>query len=142
VFGVVEAIEVFTTEILTPDNKLVIVPNSKLTGDNIVNLSAKDCLRVDLVFGIAYEDDIDLAKKIMTDVLEADARVLKEPAFQVAMLEHADSSVNFVCRPFVRVADYWDVYFSVTEQVKKAFDAQGISIPFPQRDVHMVSDAA
>jgi small conductance mechanosensitive channel len=136
-FGVVQELQIFTTHILTPDNKLVIVPNSKVGGDNITNLSTKDCLRVDMTFGIGYDDDVDLAKEIMMKLCTDHPKVLKEPAPTVAMVEHADSSVNFVCRPFATVADYWDVYFDVTEGVKKAFDEKGISIPFPQQDVHM-----
>ena len=136
-FGHVQELQIFTTHILTPDNKLVIVPNSKIGGDNITNYSTKECLRVDLTFGIGYDDDVDLAKKVMLEVCENHPKVLKDPAPVVAMVEHADSSVNFVCRPYTNVADYWAVYFEVTEAVKKAFDANGITIPYPQQDVHM-----
>jgi small conductance mechanosensitive channel len=135
--GTVEEIEIFTTTLRTPDNKTVIVPNAKMTGDNIVNWTVKGTRRVDLVMGIGYEDDIDKAKKIMSDVLAEDERILKDPAPQIAMVELADSSVNFVVRPWVNAGDYWTIYFDVTEKIKKAFDANGISIPFPQRDVHL-----
>jgi small conductance mechanosensitive channel len=137
VTGTVEAIQIFTTQLQTPDNKTVIIPNASLTADNITNWSVKGTRRVDLVMGIGYGDDIDKAKKIMADVLAKDERILKDPAPNIAVVELADSSVNFVVRPWVKVEDYWDVYFDTTENIKKSFDDQGISIPFPQRDVHM-----
>ena len=137
VLGTVEEIQVFTTQLQTADNKVIIIPNAKLTSDNIINYSAKETRRVDLVCGIGYEDDIDKAKKVINDLLAADERILKEPAPTVAVLEMADSSVNFVVRPWVRTADYWNVYFDTTESIKKRFDEEGISIPFPQRDVHV-----
>lgn len=137
VLGVVQDINIFTTEVLTLDNKLVIVPNAKLSGDNITNFSTRDLLRVDLVFGIGYTDSIDKAKEVMAQVLAENDKVLKDPAPTIAVLELGDNSVNFACRPWCSVANYWDVYFGVNEAVKKAFDANGISIPFPQRDVHL-----
>jgi len=135
--GTVEAIQIFATQLQTPDNKTVIIPNAKLTTGNITNWSAKETRRVDLVIGIGYGDDIDKAKKIMADILANDERILKDPAPNIAVVELADSSVNFVVRPWVKSEHYWDVYFDTTENIKKSFDAQGISIPFPQRDVHM-----
>jgi small conductance mechanosensitive channel len=135
--GTVEEIQIFTTTLKTPDNKTVIIPNAKLTSDNIINWTVKGTRRVDLVMGIGYEDDIDKAKQVMNDVLAGDDRVLKDPAPQVAMVELGDSSVNFVVRPWVKAADYWSAYFDITEKIKKAFDANNISIPFPQRDVHI-----
>lgn len=135
--GVIQNIQIFTTELNTPDNKKVIVPNGGVISGNIVNYSANDTRRVDLVFGIGYSDDIDAARKVIEEILKADKRVLEIPAANVAVVELADSSVNFVCRPWVNTADYWDVYFDLTEAVKKAFDSNGISIPFPQQDVHM-----
>jgi len=137
--GVVEKIQVFVTELKTPDNKAVIIPNSKLTGDNIINYSAKDTRRVDMVFGVSYGDDLPKVKKVLEDVLSQDARILKDPAPTIAVMELADSSVNFAVRPWVKTADYWGVYFDLTEHVKMRFDEEGISIPFPQRDVHMFS---
>jgi small conductance mechanosensitive channel len=137
VAGTVDAIQIFTTELATPDNKTVIVPNSKLTGDNIVNYSTKGTRRVDMVFGIGYEDDIDNARNIITEILSQDERVLKDPPTKIALSELADSSVNFIARPWVNSSDYWSVYWETTEKVKKQFDAEGISIPFPQRDVHV-----
>ena len=137
VAGTVEEIQIFTTQVKTADNKTVIIPNSNLTGDNIVNWTAKGTRRVDMVFGIGYDDDIDKAKQIMADILAKDDRVLKDPAPTIAVSELADSSVNFVVRPWSKVEDYWGIYFATTENVKKEFDAAGISIPYPQRDIHV-----
>ncbi len=137
VAGTVESIQIFTTQLKSPDNKTVIIPNAKLTADNITNYSVKGTRRVDMVFGIGYGDDIDKAKKIMTDILGKDERIFKDPATKIAVVELADSSVNFIVRPWVKGDDYWDVYYDTTEKVKKSFDAENISIPFPQRDVHV-----
>jgi len=142
VAGTVEAIQIFTTRLATPDNKTIIIPNSKLTGDNIINFSTKGTRRADMVFGIGYGDDIDKARDIIADVLSKDGRVLKDPPIQVAVSELANSSVNFVTRAWVNAGDYWGVVFDVTEAVKKRFDAEGVSIPFPQRDVHIYEHKA
>ena len=135
--GTVEKIQIFTTQLLTPDNKTVIIPNASLTAGNIVNYSTTGTRRVDMVFGIGYEDDIDKAKQIITEAISADERVLESPAPTVAVSELADSSVNFVARPWVNSSDYWGVFFALTETIKKRFDQEGISIPYPQRDVHV-----
>jgi len=137
VAGTVEVIQIFTTTLKTPDNKTVIIPNASVTGDNIVNWTVKGTRRVDMVFGIGYDDDIDKAKQIITDVLAKDERILNDPPTQIAVSELADSSVNFVARPWVNIADYWGVYFDAMENIKKAFDEAGVSIPYPQQDVHM-----
>ena len=137
VAGVVEEIELFTTKLRTPDNKTVIIPNGQVTAGSITNYSARDTRRVDMVFGIGYGDDIDKAKRIIREVLDADARVLKDPEPTVGLVELGDSSVNFAVRPWVNSDDYWNVYFDIHEAMKKRFDAEGISIPFPQRDVHI-----
>ena len=137
VFGVVEAIQIFTTQLKTADNKTVIIPNAKLTDDNIVNWTVKGTRRVDMVVGIGYDDDIDKARSLMADLIAEDSRILKTPAPQISVSELADSSVNFVVRPWVKVEDYWGVHFDLTEKIKKAFDANGVSIPFPQRDIHV-----
>jgi len=137
VAGTVEAIQIFTTQLRTPDNKTVIIPNAALTAGNITNYSAKGTRRVDLVFGIGYGDDIDHAKKVIMDVLAKEERILKDPTTTIGVVELADSSVNFAVRPWVKGDDYWNVYFNLTENIKKSFDSEGISIPFPQRDVHM-----
>ena len=135
--GSVESVGIFVTTLLTPDNKVIYIPNSTLTGGNITNYSAKDTRRVDMVFGIGYEDDIDKAKSAIKSVLENDSRILKDPAPQIALSELGDSSVNFNVRPWVNKADYWGVYSDVHEKIKKRFDEEKISIPFPQRDVHV-----
>jgi small conductance mechanosensitive channel len=135
--GTVEAVQIFNTVLRTPDNKKVIVPNSKMTGDNITNYSAMEQRRIDMVFGIGYDDDIKKAKATLEKIIGEDARILKDPAPTVAVSELADSSINFVVRPWVKTSDYWAVYFDITEKVKLTFDAAGISIPFPQRDVHL-----
>ena len=116
------------------------IPNSTLTGGNIINYSAKDRRRVDMVFGIGYSDDIDKAKNVIQSVLNSDSRILKDPAPQIVVSELGDSSVNFNVRPWVNTPDYWGVFFETTEQIKKKFDEQNISIPFPQRDVHMIQN--
>ncbi len=135
--GVVEAISIFTTIMRTGDNREVIVPNGSIYSGTITNYSARDTRRIDMVFGIGYGDDIKKAKQILQQVLEADERVLKDPAPLVAVAELADSSVNFNVRPWVKSPDYWAVKFDLTENVKLAFDENNISIPFPQMDVHM-----
>jgi len=137
VAGIVEGIQIFSTQMRTGDNKAVIVPNSNIIGGNITNYSAKDTRRVDLVFGIGYDDDIKKAKDVLTELVNNDERILKDPEPVIAVSELADSSVNFVCRPWVKTADYWGVYFDLTEAVKLRFDKEGISIPYPQQDVHM-----
>jgi len=137
VAGTVEEIHIFTTTLKTPDNKIIIIPNAKLTSDNIINWTATGTRRVDMVFGIGYGDDIDKAKGILGDLMSGDARILKDPAPFIAVSELAGSSVNITVRPWVKSEDYWGVYFDLTENVKKAFDASGVSIPFPQQDVHI-----
>ena len=135
--GTVEEISMFSTIMKTPDNKKIIIPNSSITGSNIINYSAKDTRRVDLVFGIGYGDDMRKAKQVLERIISEDDRILKDPASVVAVSELADSSINFVVRPWVKTSDYWTVYWDLTEKVKLTFDAEGISIPFPQRDVHL-----
>ena len=137
VAGTVEEIQIFTTHLKTPDNKSIIVPNAKLTGDNITNFSAKDTRRVDMTFGVGYSDDLQKVRQILEDILSKDGRVLQDPAPTIGVLELADNSVNFACRPWVKTEDYWGAYFDITETVKKRFDAEGVSIPYPQRDVHV-----
>ncbi len=139
--GTVEEIGVFVTRLLTPDNKVIYVPNSKLFGDVITNYSERETRRVDLVFGISYTDDIDKARKIIEDVLNSHPKVLKDPEPMIVVSELADSSVNFAVRPWVKTPDYWTVYFEITEIIKKRFDAEGISIPFPQTDVHLFQES-
>ena len=137
VSGSVEEVQILTTVLKTGDNKRVIIPNSQIMGTTITNYSANDKRRVDLVVGVSYSDDLDKVRKELQDLVNADERILKDPAVTIAVSELADSSVNFVLRPWVNTADYWAVYFDLTERVKKRFDEVGISIPFPQRDVHV-----
>ncbi len=135
--GVVGEIGIFTTKMRTGDNKEVIVPNGQIFGGIITNYSKRDTRRVDMVFGISYGDDVRKAKQVITGIIEADERILKEPAPLVALGELADSSVNFNVRPWVKSGDYWSVYYDLNEKIKIAFDDNGISIPFPQMDVHL-----
>lgn len=135
--GKVESITIFNTIFLTPDNQRVIVPNGKVTGDVITNITANPTRRLDLVFGISYDDNILTAKAIFKQMLEEESRILEEPAPQIVVSELADSSVNFFVRPWVKTEEYWAVKFDLTEKIKIALDDAGITIPYPQRDVHL-----
>ncbi|HPQ39602.1 MAG TPA: mechanosensitive ion channel [bacterium] len=137
--GSVKEIQLFATILNTPDNVRIIVPNSKIMGAIIKNYSAEETRRIDLVWGIGYSSSIADTVTLIRELLAADERVLKDPEPQIAVAELADSSVNFVVRPWVNAADYWSVKFDLTRQFKEACDARGIEIPFPQRSVHMVS---
>ena len=137
--GEVESMNLLSTQLRTPDNQLVTVPNNAIWGDTIVNVTGISHRRIDLMFGIGYSDDIDKAQAILEDIVSKHERVLKNPEPTVKLHELADSSVNFVCRPWVKPEDYWDVYWDVTREVKRRFDAEGVSIPFPQQDVHLYS---
>jgi small conductance mechanosensitive channel len=137
VTGGVEAIGIFTTELKSPDNKKIIVPNAKVTADSITNFSAKEQRRVDMVAGVSYSDDLAKVRTVLEGILSEDERILKDPAPTIGVLELADSSVNFAVRPWVNTADYWDVFFATQEKIKQRFDAEGISIPFPQQDVYL-----
>ena len=137
VFGIVEEISILTTNMKTPDNKVIIVPNSQIMGGAITNFSKKETRRVDMVFGCSYDDDIKKAKALLEDILQKDERILKDPAYTVGVSELGDSSVNFAVRPWVNAADYWNVFFDTHETVKIRFDEEGLSIPYPQSDVHM-----
>ena len=135
--GVIESVGIFTTNMKTGDNKEVIIPNGTIYGGSITNFSAKDTRRVDMVFGIGYDDDIRQAKALLEKIVNEDERVLKDPAPVVALSELGDSSVNFIVRPWVNSADYWAVLWDTNEKVKLAFDEANISIPYPQMDVHV-----
>lgn len=139
VSGTVGQIQIFTTELLTPDNKLVIVPNSNMMAGNIINYSANKTRRIDLVIGVSYADDLLKVKQVLQTIIAAEPRILSDPATKIAVSELADSSVNLVVRPWVLTSEYWDVYFQLIETIKLRFDEQGISIPFPQRDIHMIA---
>jgi small conductance mechanosensitive channel len=139
--GKVVHIGIFTTTLHTGDNQKVIIPNSGVMGGNITNVNANPTRRIDLTAGISYGDDIGKAKEVLESYLAAHPKVLDDPAPRVAVVELADSSVNFVVRPWVKTEDYWDMYFEVTRAIKEELDKAGISIPFPQRDVHMYQAA-
>lgn len=137
VSGTVKHVQIFTTILQTPDNRQIIVPNSQIMAGDITNYSANPTRRVDLVAGCGYDDDLDQVRKVLEGIVADDERVLDEPAATIAVSELGDSSVNFIVRPWVNSGDYWDVHHDITEQIKKRFDAEGISIPYPQRDVHV-----
>ena len=134
--GTVEAITLFNTTLLTPDNKVILIPNSAVASGNITNFSKKETRRVDFVFGIGYDDDLKLAKATLQEILDADTRILKDPASFIGVGELADSSVNFTVRVWVKAADYWGVHFDTIEKVKLTFDEKGITIPYPQMEIN------
>jgi small conductance mechanosensitive channel len=140
--GTVKSIHIFNTVLNSPDNVRVIVPNSQVTGGNIKNYTVNGTRRVDLVVGVSYDDNPAEAKRILEGLLAEDQRILKEPAPTVAVFELGDSSVNLVVRPWVNSADYWGVYFDITEKAKAALEGAGLSIPYPQRDVHLIGGEA
>jgi small conductance mechanosensitive channel len=140
--GVVVHVEILTTIFKTGDNKQVIVPNGQVMGSIITNYSANDTRRVDMVIGVSYEDDLDKVRATLEELVAADDRILAEPAHKIAVSELADSSVNFIVRPWVKAEDYWGVMFDMTEAIKKRFDAEGISFPYPQQDVHLYKASA
>ena len=135
--GTVESITLFNTVLLTPDNKVILAPNSAVAAGNIVNFSKQEERRVDFVFGIGYDDDLKLAKATLQEIIDADDRILKDPASFIGVGELGDSSVNFTVRVWVKAADYWGVYFDTNEKVKLTFDEKGISMPYPQMDIHL-----
>lgn len=135
--GSVKDIQIFITELATPDNKTIFIPNGPLANGSLTNFSAQETRRVDWTFGIGYGDDIDTAYKVIGDLLAADERIMKDPEPFMALSELADSSVNIAVRVWVNSADYWGVYFRMNEEVYKNFDNHGLSIPFPQTDVHI-----
>jgi len=137
VSGTVEKVGIFNTTLVTIDNKVIFIPNSKLINDNIINYSEKDTRRIDLVFSISYEDDIDKTKNIIRTLIDADPDILKEPTALIAVGELTDNSVNIFVRPWVNTNKVLDVRFRLTEQIKKKFDEENISIPFPQSDVYI-----
>lgn len=139
VAGSVSEIQIFNTVIRTGDNKTIIVPNGAISNGIITNYSAQPTRRVDFVFGIGYDDDIEKAKATLTRLFTEDARTLVDPAVLVVVSELADSSVNLTVRAWVEAADYWGLYFDMQEKVKQTFDAESISIPYPQRDVHVIN---
>lgn len=137
VLGEVEAVSIVSTTVRTLDNQVVILPNSSVWGSIITNVTVSPIRRVDMVFGIGYADDIDTAMGVLQELVAKHPKVLEEPAPNIRVHELADSSVNFICRPWAKTENYWEVYWDLTRQVKEGFDAAGVSIPFPQRDVHL-----
>ncbi|QEO44333.1 small-conductance mechanosensitive channel MscS [Vibrio tarriae] len=137
VAGSVDAIQIFQTVLKTPDNKMVVVPNSAVIGGAITNYSRHATRRVDMVIGVSYKSDLQKTKRVLRETLEKDPRILKDPGMTIGVLTLADSSINFVVRPWCKTADYWDVYFDSMQAIKEALDANGIEIPFPQMDVHL-----
>lgn len=135
--GIVDEIGLFVTEMHSFDNIAITMPNSQIWGTKIENYTANETRRADMVFGIGYADSIDKAMQIIKEELDADERVLKEPEMVIAVNELADSSVNIVARPWTQTPDVWPLRFDVTKKIKERFDQEGISIPFPQRDVHV-----
>ena len=133
----VSKMSLVNTTFLTFDNQTIIVPNGKIWGDVIKNVTAQTVRRVDLVFGISYSEDIEKAERVMAEVVAAHPAVLDEPATMICLHELADSSVNYIVRPWVKRDDYWDTYWDLMRAMKVAFDREGIEIPFPQRDVHL-----
>ena len=138
--GTVEEIGIFSTQMRTGDNREIIIPNGNIYSGTITNYSARDTRRIDMVFGIGYDDDIRKTRDILQNLVDNDARILKDPKAQIAVSELADSSVNFIVRPWVKRDDYWSVKFDMNESVKLAFDENGISIPFPQMQMHMARE--
>jgi small conductance mechanosensitive channel len=140
VAGTVEAVRIFNTVFRTPDNRMIIVPNSNIIGGNIINYSAKETRKIDITVGVSYDEDIRAVKEELQRILQEDGRILKDPAPFVAVGELADSSVNFVIRPWVKAADYWNVYFDLIEKIKLRFDEKGFTIPYPQQDIHLYQE--
>ena len=138
--GTVQEITIFNTILHTPDNQKKIVPNGAISNSTITNVTANPTRRMDLVIGVSYDDDLRKAKNILVEILAGRDDLLKEPAPVVAVSELGDSSVNIVARPWVKTEDYWSVRFQLIEQIKTTFDEQGITFPFPQRDVHLYSE--
>jgi len=141
VAGSVMDVQILTTVLKTGDNKRVIVPNAQIMGSIITNYSANDTRRVDMVIGVSYSDDLDKVRSTLEEIIAAEDRVLDEPACTIAVSELADSSVNFIVRPWVATSEYWNVLFDLTETIKKRFDKEDISFPFPQQDVHLYKES-
>ncbi len=140
VTGIVEEISIFTTILKTPDNKVIIIPNSAIMGGTITNYSAMPTRRVDISVGVGYNDDLKKVREVLADLLRQDSRILQDPAPTIAVAELGDSSVNYAVRIWTKSEDYWDVFFATNEAIKLRFDQEGISIPYPQQDVHLYQE--
>jgi small conductance mechanosensitive channel len=141
VVGEVEAVSIVSSTVRTLDNQVVILPNSAVWGSIITNVTVSAVRRVDMVFGIGYGDDMETASRVLQDLVKNHPLILDDPEPKIKVHELADSSVNFICRPWTRTENYWDVYWDLTRQAKEGFDAAGVSIPFPQRDVHLFKES-
>jgi small-conductance mechanosensitive channel len=139
--GAIQSVGISVTELNTPDNKRIIIPNKSVWGGNIINFTRHPIRRVDLEVGVGYEDDLNNVIKVSMGVINSHPKVLKDPAPQVAVSEHGDSAVVFVVRPWCKTEDYWDVFFDLKKALKEAYDRAGISIPYPQMDVHMMKES-
>ena len=139
--GTIVEVQILTTEFKTGDNKRIIVPNGQVMNSIIINYSSHDQRRIDMVIGVSYKDDLDIVRRTLEELIAADDRILDDPACKIAVAELADSSVNFVVRPWVNSDDYTNVKFELTEAIKKRFDKEGISFPYPQQDVHLYKEA-
>ncbi|MFP2769134.1 small-conductance mechanosensitive channel MscS [Oceanisphaera sp. KMM 10153] len=135
--GTVQSVQIFTTILMTPDNRMIVVPNSKILNDNIINYSKEKTRRLDLVIGVSYSADLKLTKEVLTRIVGEDPRVLKDPECRIAVSNLGASSVDFIVRPWVKADDYWNLKFDLLEQIKNELDANDIGIPFPQMDVHL-----
>ncbi|MBR9856721.1 MAG: small-conductance mechanosensitive channel MscS [Oceanisphaera sp.] len=135
--GTVHSVQIFTTILMTPDNRMIVVPNSKILNDNIINYSKEKTRRLDLVIGVSYSADLKLTKEVLTRIISEESRVLKEPECRIAVSELGASSVDFIVRPWVKAEDYWNLKFDLLEKIKNELDANNIGIPFPQMDVHL-----
>lgn len=138
--GVVESVQIFTTVLKTGDNRIIVVPNSNILGGNIVNYSKEERRRIDLVIGVSYDADLQKTKQVLQQIIEQDERILKEPGCTIAVNELGASSVDFIVRPWVNTADFWAVRWDLLEKIKQALDANDISIPYPQMDVHLIRE--
>ncbi len=141
VTGKVERIDIFSSILHTPDNQKIIIPNSAITSDVIINITANPTRRIDLVIGIGYDDDLKEAKTVLEEIIKSDPRILDDPAPTIALGELGASSIDIVVRPWVKTEEYWDVRFDLVEKIKLTFDEKGISFPYPQQDVHMYQHA-
>jgi small conductance mechanosensitive channel len=141
VMGKVSEMSLVSTSVLTVDNQKLVVPNNKIWGDVIRNVTAQNSRRIDMTFGIGYSDDIAHAERVLNEIVQSEERVLDDPEPVIRLHNLGESSVDFIVRPWVRTTDYWEVYWDITRKVKERFDAEGISIPFPQRDVHIFQQA-
>lgn len=140
--GVVEEIQIFSSQLRTPDNIAIVVPNAQITSGTIKNYSKKENRRIDLVFGCGYDDDLKSVKSFLEEAIRSEGRVLEDPAPVVAVSELGDSSINFVVRPWVKNADYWDTRWDLIEKIKLGFDERGFNIPYPTRDLHVYNEAS